>query len=113
MLGHEKYQTTSEQSRDQCWFLGFRTEKGAAHGEEKWTDSGKDDYDARVSLINRAFREISRLCFECDYTPTREDWRVLDEARLDDPALSYAEVRERLAMVYRRIKRACLEKARR
>lgn len=68
------------------------------------------DYERKVLLIQKAFREIAKLCFEHDYELSDEDWHVLDEARLDDPQLSYDEVHARLAGLYRRIKRACAEK---
>lgn len=110
MIASEKDQTATAKGRDLCWFLGYRTAKGARSSVEVRTELAQDDYDRKVSLIHRAFNEISRLVFDCDYTLTDEDWRALDEARLDDPALSYAEVRARLVRVYRRIQRACIEK---
>lgn len=78
--------------------------------EKVQTSTAKDDYDAKLSLIQRAFREISRLCFECNYSLSPDDWRVFDEGRLDDPGLSYSDLRGRLTQVYRRIQKACLEK---
>jgi hypothetical protein len=68
--------------------------------------SGKpnDCYGDRVELIRRAFNEISALCLKYDYDLTDEDWRVLDEARLDE-ATSYDELREKLKTVYLRVKR--------
>ncbi len=74
---------------------------------ESQTTTEEDDYDAKVLLIQKAFLEISRLCFESGYTLTAEDWRALDEARLDDPALSFQELRARLAAFYKRIRAAC------
>lgn len=106
----EKYQTATAKVRDRCWFLGSRTGRAASGSVGMRTVSAKDDYDAKVSLISRAFNAISRLVFDCDYTLTPDDWRAIDEARLDDPRLSYAEVRARLVGVYRRVQQACLEK---
>lgn len=105
-----KSQTGTAKSRDQCLLLVYGTAKGAHPSVGMQTGSGQDDYDRKLSLIQRAFNEISRLVFDCDYTLTPDDWRVLDEARLDDPTLSYAEVRARLVQVYQRIRRACVEK---
>lgn len=112
MIANEKYQTATAKVREACWFLGYRTGKDARSSVEVRTGSAQDDYDRKVSLIHRAFNEISRLVFDCDYTLTPDDWRALDEARLDDPALSYGEVRARLVGVYKRIKWACIEKGR-
>jgi hypothetical protein len=78
---------------------------------EMLTGSALDDYDAKLSLIHRAFNEISRLCFEHDYHLTDEDWETLDAARLDDESLSYDELRSRLAQLYLRIKRAATSQA--
>jgi hypothetical protein len=78
---------------------------------EMLTGSALDDYDAKLSLIRRAFNEISRLCFEHDYHLTDEDWATLDAARLDDESLSYDELRSRLAQLYLRIKRAATSQA--
>ena len=78
---------------------------------EMQTISVKDDYDAKLSLIHRAFNEIARICFEHDYHLTDEDWAALDAARLDDESLSYNELRSRLAQLYLRIKRAATSQA--
>ncbi len=78
---------------------------------EMQTISVKYDYDAKLSLIHRAFNEISQLCFEHDYHLTDEDWAALDAARLDDESLSYDELRSRLAKLYLRIKRAATSQA--
>jgi hypothetical protein len=85
----EILQTTSAKSN---------TGMGATLGSQ--TASVKDDYDAKLSLISRAFNEIARLCFEHDYTLTDEDWAALDAARLDDESLSYGELRSRLAKLW-------------
>ncbi len=77
---------------------------------ESRTATAEDDYEAKVLLIQRAFCEISRLCFEYDCALSPQDWWDLDSSRLDAPALSFQELRERLVRVYRRIKRACAEK---
>jgi hypothetical protein len=68
-----------------------------------------DDFDRRWRLINKAFNEISRICIKCQYDLTEEDWRVLDEARLDD-AISYEDLRKRLKAVYLRVMRNALRK---
>jgi len=67
-------------------------------------DKDRDDYDARIELIRKAFNEISALCLKYDYDLTDEDWRVLDEARLDE-AEGYDELRDRLKAVYLRVRR--------
>lgn len=112
MIAREKHQTATTKDRDSLSTLSFRTGKDDRGSAGMQTRSAQDDYDRKVSLFHRAFNEISKLVFECDYTLTADDWRALDEARLDDPALSYAEARERLVQVYRRIKRACIESGR-
>ncbi|MEM4721545.1 MAG: hypothetical protein QXT73_05750 [Candidatus Methanomethylicaceae archaeon] len=107
MIASVNSQTATTKERDLCWLLSYRTGKAASHSVRMRKESGENDYDRKVELIRRAFKEISRLVFKHDYTVTAEDWRALDEARLDDPTLSYDEVRARLVEVYRRIKRAC------
>lgn len=102
-----EYQTVTVKDSNLGLILGFWTARCAYRSMKMQTESWEDDYDRKVELIRRAFNEISRLAFEWNYTLTAEDWRALDEAMLDDPALSYAEVRARLIEVYKRIRRAC------
>lgn len=112
MPTYVKYQAATARELDLSELAGLRTAKAASGSATMRTVSAQDDYDRKVSLIHKAFNEIARLVFDCDVKLTDEDWAALDSARLDDPSLSYAEIHERLAGVYRRIKRACLEKGR-
>jgi hypothetical protein len=68
-----------------------------------------DDFERRWRLINKVFNDISGICIRCEYKLTDEDWRVLDEARLDD-AISYEDLRKKLKAVYLRVMRNALRK---
>nr|BAL59956.1 hypothetical protein HGMM_OP4C592 [Candidatus Acetothermum autotrophicum] len=107
MPAYVKSQTATLRQRNGRWLSGSRTAKAASGSTTMQTESAQDDYDRKVSLINRAFNEIARLVFEYDLKLTDEDWAAIDQARLDDPTLSFDELRERLVALYRRIKRAC------
>ena len=69
-----------------------------------------DDYDQRVSLIRKAFSEISKICYWTDYTLDPDDWAILDAARLD--SLDYTELRTALRYAYKQIKHKAQARAR-
>jgi hypothetical protein len=71
--------------------------------EQSQTAIGKDDYDERILLMQRAFNEIAKICYWNDYNLDADDWGVLDAARLDE--LPYEELRAALVHAYRQIKR--------
>jgi hypothetical protein len=77
--------------------------------EQSQTASGKDDYDARILLMRKAFNEIARLCYWTDYDLDADDWEILDAARLD--RLSYDELRAVLVHAYKQIKRKAVKVA--
>lgn len=108
MITTEKCKAGTRRAGFQDRISQSSSRKMAQLDEKTPIECEEDEYDRKVELIRRAFNEISRLCLEYDYTLSPDDWRALDEARLDEPALSYAELREQLVKVYRRIKRSCL-----
>jgi hypothetical protein len=85
--------------------LGLQTvsDKDGVAREQSQTATGKDDYDARVLLMHKAFNEIAQICYWTDYTLDAEDWGLLDAARLDE--LPYDELRAALVHAYKQIRR--------